>query len=137
MEPNVTAVDVNQGAMIAKYGLEMTLVFLVAIGIYTISTLRNLTLIRAWYGSNGFRFIIALVLFWIISAAIVVVPNFADVLGNLGFNFDQGTAGVGLIIAGLLIKNENAPGEPLRMQLVEPPPPDPIPDVDMRDRIAP
>lgn len=118
MEP-ATSADIARSALIADYGIQMTLVFLIAVIGYTIVALRDYAKIIIWYRANGFRFGLCMFLFWLISAAIVMVPTFSALAGSLGLNFDQGTAGVGLTVAGFLIKNQSHP-QAIPVEVVHP-----------------
>jgi hypothetical protein len=93
-------------SLIFSYGIQMTIVFLVGLGLYTVSVLRTKAEMVLWYQINGLRIAICLILFWLIGSGMVVVPNFAQILGAFGFNADQSTAGIALVIVGLVIKGK-------------------------------
>jgi hypothetical protein len=57
-----------------------------------------------WVRSNVWRLFISLSLMWIISLGLVVVPNLAQLFGSLGFNADQGTVGIAVMVLGFIIK---------------------------------
>jgi hypothetical protein len=90
-------------ALIFSYGLQMTITFAIGLGLFTIKVLASKTDTLVWYQANGLRIFIALVLFWVISSGLVLVPNIAQILGAFGFNADQSAAGIALVIVGFLI----------------------------------
>jgi hypothetical protein len=96
--------------LIFSYGIQMTITFAIGLGLYTIKVQVSRTAISDWYQANMIRLAIALVLFWVISAGLVVVPNIATILGAFGFNADQSAAGIALVIVGFLITGSTDPG---------------------------
>jgi hypothetical protein len=98
-------------ALIASYGVQMTLVLLIGLGLWTLKVKMSPVDTRAWYRSNGQSILISLGMCWLISAALVIVPNFAQVLGGLGFNADVSTTGIALVIVGFLIGGASDPHE--------------------------
>ncbi len=97
-------------ALIASYGVQMTLVLSIGLLLWTLKVKMSPTNTRAWYKANGQSILISLGLCWLISAALVIVPNFAQVLGGLGFNADASTAGIALVVVGFLIGGAFDPG---------------------------
>lgn len=93
-------------SLIFSYGIQMMIVFLVGLLLYTISILVGRSETIVWYKANGLRIALCLILFWLISAGLVIVPNFAGILGALGVNADQSTAAIALAIVGMLIKGK-------------------------------
>jgi hypothetical protein len=109
----------TQAALIFSYGLQMTITFLIGLGLYTIKVLVSKVDTLVWYRANGLRIAIAMVLFWVISAGLVLVPNIAGILGAFGFNADQSAAGIALVIVGFLIGGQTlSPPAPLPVELV-------------------
>lgn len=104
-------------ALIFSYGLQMTIVFAIGLGVWSIKVMRSKTDTIAWFEANMLRIAISLGLFWIISAGLVIVPNIASMLGAFGFNADQSAAGIALVIVGFFLKNEAEP-EPLEVAVV-------------------
>jgi hypothetical protein len=98
-------------ALIFSYGIQMMIVLLAGLGLWTLKVKMSPTDTIAWYRSNALSIGISFGVCWLISAGLVVVPNFAQVLGGLGFNADQSTAGIALVIAGFLIGGSFDPGE--------------------------
>lgn len=90
--------------LILTYGIQMTITFAIGLGIYTVKVMSSRVDTTTWYAANGLRILVSLVLFWVISAGLVVVPNIAQILGAFGFNADQSAAGIALVIVGFLIK---------------------------------
>lgn len=101
MEPTIAPTNYS---LILSYGIQMTIVFLIGLALYTIKVLASKTATAVWYSENGLRIAISLGLFWLISAGLVIVPNFAAILGSWGFNADQSSAGIAIVIVGFLIK---------------------------------
>lgn len=89
--------------LIFNYGIQMMLAFAIAVGVYTVTVLRTTDVMSAWYRTNGVRLAICVVLFWVISAGLVIVPNIATILGSLGFAADQSAAGIALALAGFIL----------------------------------
>lgn len=104
-------------ALIFSYSLQMTIVFAIGLGVWSIKVMRSKTDTIAWFEANMLRIAISLGLFWIISAGLVIVPNIASMLGAFGFNADQSAAGIALVIVGFFLKNEAEP-EPLEVAVV-------------------
>jgi hypothetical protein len=90
-------------SLIFSYGVQMTITFLVGLGLYTIKVAMSKTETIAWYRANVLGVAISLVLFWLISAGLVIVPSFANLLGAFGFNADVSPAGIALVVVGFLI----------------------------------
>lgn len=99
---------VNYG-LILSYGLQMTITFAIGLGVYTVRVMASKTDTANWYQANGLRIGIALALFWVISAGLVIVPNIAEILGSFGFNADKSAAGIAFVIIGFLIGGESKP----------------------------
>lgn len=89
----------------------MTVTFLVGIGLYTLKVAASSVQTLDWFFANSHRIVISLVLFWLISTALVIVPNFALILGSFGFNADQSAAGIAIVIVGFLIGGQTTPEE--------------------------
>jgi len=104
--------------LIFSYGLQMTIVFAIGLGVWTIKVSRSKTDTIAWYDANVLRIGISLVLFWVISAGLVIVPNIASMLGAFGFNADQSAAGIALVIVGFFLKNDASPQQPIEVAVV-------------------
>ncbi len=90
-------------ALIFSYGIQMTITFLIGLGLYTVKVLASKVDTAIWYQANGLRIAICLFLFWVISAGMVLVPNIASMLGAFGFAADQSAAGIALVVVGFLI----------------------------------
>ena len=90
-------------SLIASYGIQMTITFVVGILLYTIRVKMSQTETVVWYKTNALQLAESLVAFWVISAGLVMVANFAKILGAIGFNADQSAAGIALVIVGFLI----------------------------------
>lgn len=97
-------------SLIFSYGIQMTIVLLAGLGLWTLKVKMSPTDTANWYKANALSIGISFGVCWLISAGLVVVPNFAQVLGGLGFNADQSTAGIALVIAGFLIGGSVDPG---------------------------
>ncbi len=106
--------------LIFSYGLQMTIVFAIGLGIWTVKVMQSKTDTIAWYNANGLRIGISLLLFWVISAGLVLVPNIAQILGAFGFNADQSAAGIAIVIVGFFLKNEAKPQQPIEVSVVPP-----------------
>jgi 3-hydroxy-3-methylglutaryl CoA synthase len=91
-------------SLIFSYGVQMTLTFLICLGIYTVKVQVSKTDTADWYATNALRLSIGFVLLWLISAGLVIVPNIAMVLGAFGFNADQSAAGIALVIVAFFFK---------------------------------
>lgn len=89
--------------LIFSYGIQMTITFLIGLGLYTVKVLVSKTDTFVWYQTQGLRITICFVLFWVISSGLVLVPNIAQILGAFGFNADQSAAGIAIVIIGFLI----------------------------------
>ncbi len=89
--------------LIFSYGIQMTITFLIGLGLYTIKILASQIETAIWYRANALRLAVCLGLFWIISSGLVLVPNIAGILGAFGFNADQSAAGIALVIVGLVV----------------------------------
>jgi hypothetical protein len=96
-------------SLIFSYGVQMTLVVLIGLALWTLKVKMSPVDTRAWYRANGQSVFIALCLCWMISAALVVVPNFAQVLGGFGFNADASTTGIALVVVGFLVGGATEP----------------------------
>lgn len=113
--------ELTQWGLIVDYGIDMTLVFIIGLGAWTVKVMQSKTDTMAWYQANGVRILISLVLFWVISAGLVLVPNIAQILGAFGFNADQSAAGIALVIVSFFLNSEaDRPAKPI----------DPIPEGD-------
>jgi hypothetical protein len=62
--------------LIFSYGIQMMLVMLAALGIWTLKVQMSRTDTIAWYKTNGLSIGIAVGLCWLISAGLVIVPGF-------------------------------------------------------------
>jgi hypothetical protein len=102
MEPTIQ--PTNWG-MIANYGVQMTVVVAIGLGVYTIKVLASRVKTQDWYQENALRITISIALCWLIGAALVVVPNVSTIFGAFGFNADQSPAAIAIVIVGFLIKN--------------------------------
>jgi hypothetical protein len=89
--------------LILSYGIQMTITFAVGILLYSIRILRSKENTSLWYMEHFLQLSESLIVFWVISAGLVMVPNFAKILGALGFNADQSAAGIALVVLGFLI----------------------------------
>lgn len=89
--------------LIFSYGLQMTIVFAIGLGLYSIKVQVSRVAVTDWYRANALRLGMSLGLFWVISAGLVLVPNIALIFGAFGFNADQSPAGIALVIVGFLI----------------------------------
>ena len=89
--------------LIFSYGLQMTITFLIGLGLYTVRILVSQVETMIWYRANALRIGVCLGLFWLISAGLVLVPNIASILGAFGFNADQSAAGIALVVVGLIV----------------------------------
>jgi hypothetical protein len=98
-------------ALIFSYGVQMTITFLICLGLWTVKVNMSRTKTAEWYKANALSIAISFGLFWVISAGLVIVPNIAMVLGAIGFNADQSAAGIALVIVGFLIGGAFDPGE--------------------------
>lgn len=107
--------------LIFSYGLQMTITFLIGLGLYTIKVLVSKVDTLIWYQANALRIGIALFLFWVISAGLVLVPNIASILGAFGFNADQSAAGIALVVVGFLIGGTTQNPTPLPVEVVSTP----------------
>lgn len=96
----------------------MTITFLIGLGLYTVRILASRVETLVWYRANSLRIFISLVLFWVISAGLVLVPNIAGILGAFGFNADQSAAGIALVIVASLITGKPVDQEPLSVDIV-------------------
>lgn len=101
MEPNY--------GLIFDYGVQMTLTFAIGLALYSIRVHLSTADTASWYKSQAHRIVIALVLFWLLSAGLVVVPNLAQILGAFGFNADQSAAGIAIVVVGFLIGGSSLP----------------------------
>lgn len=110
--------DPAEYGLIGKYGVQMTITFLIGLGVWTIKVMQSKTDTIAWYNANFLRILISFVLFWVISAGLVIVPNIALILGSVGFNADQSAAGIALVIVGFLLKSDAKPQQPLEVAVV-------------------
>ena len=97
--------------LIFSYGLQMTITFLIGLGLYTVKVNLSKTETAEWYKANMVSIIVSFGLFWVISAGLVIVPNIAMILGAFGFNADQSAAGIALVIVGFLIGGSFDPGK--------------------------
>lgn len=97
--------------LIFNYGVQMTITFLICLGLWTVKVNMSRTKTAEWYKANLQSIIISVALFWLISAGLVIVPNIAMVLGAIGFNADQSAAGIALVIVGFLIGGAYDPGD--------------------------
>lgn len=96
-------------SLIFNYGLQMTLTFAIGLALYSIRVHLKTTDTVEWYRGQAHRIVISLVLFWLLSAGLVVVPNLAQILGAFGFNADQSAAGIAIVIVGFLIGGSSLP----------------------------
>jgi hypothetical protein len=86
------------------YGREMTVTYIIGVLAYLTKVMQSRTDTWTWVRSNVWRLFISLSLMWIISLGLVVVPNLAQLFGSLGFNADQGTVGIAVMVLGFIIK---------------------------------
>lgn len=93
-------------SLIVSYAVQMLIVFMVGLVLYTVSVLRTKEDMAMWYQANAMRVLLSIGLFGLIGAGLVIVPNFASILGSLGFNADQSAAGIALVVVGMLIKTK-------------------------------
>lgn len=93
---------VNYG-LIFSYGVQMTLVFVASLVLYATLFLPN-SEIRAFFENNAARLGLILGNFWIISAGLVTVPQFASLFGAFGFNAEQSPFGIALVITLAFLK---------------------------------
>jgi succinate-acetate transporter protein len=105
--------------LILNYGVQMTITFLICLGLWTVKVNMLRTKTAEWYQANLLSISISFGLFWVISAGLVIVPNIAMLSEHIGFNADQSAAGIALVIVGFLIGGSFDPGKR--------DPPDPIP----------
>jgi hypothetical protein len=90
------------------YGREMTLTYLIGVFAYLVKVYQSRVDTMTWFKGNVFRLLISLVLMWLISFGLVVVPNLAQLFGSLGFNADQGTVGIAAMVLGFIIKSTDS-----------------------------
>lgn len=110
------AMEFNYG-LIFSYGIQMTVTFLVGLGLYTLKVSVSRVQITDWYRAQLHRIVISLVVFWLISTALVIVPNFAQILGSFGFNADASAAGIALVVVGFLIGGQTTPEDEVEENL--------------------
>lgn len=89
--------------LIFSYGTQMTVTFLIGLAIYSVRVHFTQNDLTAWIAVNMHRILVAFGLFWLMSTALVIVPNVAQILGAFGFNADQSAAGIAIVIVGLLV----------------------------------
>src|SRR5688572_26011058 len=94
----------EQLSLIASYGLQMTIVFISGMLLWLTLIIRNE--IKEFLVLNRLRLALVFANFWILSAGLVLVPNFALVFGGFGFNADQSTAGIAVLIMLAFMKAE-------------------------------
>lgn len=99
-------------SLIFSYGIQMMLLMLTGLGMWTLKVRMSRTDTIAWYKTNGLSIGIAIGLCWLVSSGLVIVPGFATILGGFGFNADQSTAGIALVIIGFLINGSADPVRP-------------------------
>jgi hypothetical protein len=91
-------------ALVYVYGREMTLTYFIGTCAYLAKVMQSRTDTWTWVRVNLYRLIISLALMWLISFGLVIVPNLAQLFGSLGFNADQGTVGIAVMVLGFIIK---------------------------------
>lgn len=101
----VVADGATNYTLIRTYGVEMTVTYLIGIGVYLVKVMQSRTDTWTWVKNNGWRLLISFGLLWSISVGLVIVPNLAQLFGALGFNADQGTVGIAAMVLSFLIKN--------------------------------
>ena len=99
----------------------MTIVFVGGLLLILTLILQSKEAIRDFLKTNDLRIGLILLNFWIISAGLVIVPNFAQLFGALGYNADQSTIGIALLIVLAFVKGSSSEKKPE-------PPADPIPN---------
>lgn len=105
MQIEVVADTVTNYKLIGTYGVQMTITYIIGVLAYLVKVMQSRTDTWTWVRNNVWRLFISLALMWIISIGLVIVPNLAQLFGSLGFNADQGTVGIAVMVLGFLIKS--------------------------------
>lgn len=100
----VTEMQPTNYKLVAVYGREMTITYFIGTFAYLAKVMQSRTDTWTWIKSNLYRLLVSLVLMWLISFGLVIVPNLAQLFGSLGFNADQGTVGIAVMVLGFIIK---------------------------------
>lgn len=87
---------VNYG-LIFSYGVQMTLVFVAGLLLFTTLVMKN-EHVAPFYYDNRLRLTLIFANFWVIAAGLVTVPQFSSIFGSLGFNAEQSPVGIAIVV---------------------------------------